>query len=85
LKAETLTKPDDPVSIQTSKSREERKAELEQLSSSDQGRMQLVELLNRYRGQNLGETLPSGTLPVTEILEHEFGTDSAIRAGEFAD
>ena len=59
--------------MEATKTREERKVELEKLSATDQGRFELVELLNGYRGQSGGETLPSGTLAVTEILEYEFG------------
>ena len=59
--------------MEATKTQEERKVELEKLSATDQGRCELVELLNGYRGQSGGETLPSGTLAVTEILEYEFG------------
>ena len=58
--------------MEVTKTRDERKAELEQLSATDQGRFELVELLNSYRGQDAGKSLPSGTLLVTEILDHEF-------------
>ena len=61
--------------MEATKTRNERKAELEQLSATDQGRFELVEILNKYRGQSRGETLPSGTLAVTEILEYEFDRD----------
>jgi hypothetical protein len=59
--------------METAKTRDQRKTELEELSATDQGRFELVEILNKYRGQSGGETLPSGTLAVTEILEYEFG------------
>jgi hypothetical protein len=61
--------------MEATKTREDRKVELEKLSATDQGRFELVELLNGYRGQSGGETLPSGTLAVTEILEYEFGPE----------
>jgi len=61
--------------MDATKTRDQRKAELEKLSATDQGRFELVELLNGYRGQSGGETLPSGTLAVTEILEYEFGLE----------
>ena len=61
--------------MQAAKTRDERNAELEQLSATDQGRFELVELLNRYRGQATGNSLPSGTLLMTEILDHEFGPE----------
>ena len=61
--------------MEATKTREERKVELEKLSATDQGRFELVELLNGYRGQSGGKTLPSGTLAVTEVLEYEFGPD----------
>jgi hypothetical protein len=51
----------------------ETSAKLEDLSATDQGRFELVEVLNKYRGQSGGESLPSGTLAVSEILEYEFG------------
>ena len=51
----------------------QRKAELEDLSATDQGRFELVEILNKYRGQSGDEALPWGTLAVSEILEYEFG------------
>ena len=57
------------------KPRDERKAELKQLSSTDQGRFELVELWNHYHGHSGGQTLPPGTLAVTEILDHEFGPE----------
>jgi hypothetical protein len=61
--------------METTKTRDERNAELEQLSATDQGRFELVELFNRYRGQATGNSLPPGILLVTEILEHEFGPE----------
>ena len=63
----------------TKQSKDERKVELERLSTTDQGRFELIELLNRYRGQNSGETLPCGTLLITEILEHEYGAEAVER------
>ena len=60
--------------------RDQRKAELEKLSATDQGRFELVELLNGYRGQSGAETLPPGTLAVTEILEYEFGPRNKVAA-----
>jgi hypothetical protein len=62
--------------MEASKTRDERKAELDQLSTTDQGRFELVELLNSYHGQAGGKSLPSGTLAVTEILDHEFGSET---------
>ena len=59
--------------MKTAKTRDQRKGELEDLSATDQGRFELVEVLNKYRGQSRGEALPSGTLIVSEILEYEFG------------
>ena len=65
----------------STKTRFERKAELEHLSASDQGRFKLVELWNSYRRQTPGETLPAGTLIVTEILDHEFGREKVGAVG----
>lgn len=62
--------------MDTAKSREQRKAELEQLSATDQGRFELVELFNSYRREPAGESLPSGTLVVSEILDYEFGPEN---------
>ena len=45
--------------MEVTKTRDERKAELEQLSATDQGRFELVELLNSYRGQDAGKK-PTG-------------------------
>jgi len=62
--------------MDATKTREQRKAELEELSATDQGRFELVELFNSYRQEPAGESLPSGTLLVSEILDYEFGPEN---------